>query len=355
MNKLIDKGATELCEPIADTDLQLPALGLGCGTLGDPDQITTEEQAQETLRAAWNSGIRYFDTAPWYGNTQSEHRLGYFLRQQPRHEFVLSSKVGRVYSSPDDRESHADSAYMKRWKGGLAFQLRFDYSRDGILRSYEDSMTRMGLNRIDALTIHDLDPRHRLNKQGVMDGLKQLDAGGGYAVLADLKARGEIRAIGAGINHIGMIPEFVERFELDYFLVAMPYTLLDQPALDEEFALLEDHNISVIIGAVFASGVLATGATENAQYGYQPLQSDTMDRVQEIETVCARHDVPLHAAALQFPLAHPLVTTVIPGANHADQISANVSGINTKIPTAFWAELQERELLRADAPCPSCV
>ncbi len=343
---------TERCHRLGTTDLYVSQLGMGCGTLGDPDEVTSEDQADATLTAAWAAGIRYFDTAPWYGNTLSEHRVGHFLRQRPRDEFVVSTKVGRVYSSPDDPAALAESAYMKRWTGGLPFELRFDYSRDGIVRSYEDSLTRMGLNRVDALVIHDLDPRHRLNEQGVVDGLNQLDAGGGYAVLADLKAGGYIKAIGAGINHVGMIPRFIERFDIDYFLVAMPYTLLDQPALDEEFGLLEQRGISAVIGAVFASGVLATGATAGAQYAYKPLQPDTLARVQQLTALCDRHAVALNAAALQFPLAHPVVECVIPGANHASQVNANVDAMQSGIPAAFWSDLKKSGLVHTDAPCP---
>lgn len=343
---------TDRDNQVANTDLYLSQLGMGCGTLGDPDEITSDDQASATLTAAWQGAIRYYDTAPWYGNTLSEHRLGHFLRQQPRHQFVISTKVGRVYSSPQDPAALAESAYMKRWTGGLPFELRFDYSRAGITRSYEDSLTRMGLNRVDALVIHDLDPRHRLNEQGVADGLNQLDAGGGYAVLADLKARGDIKAIGAGINHVGMIPRFVERFDIDYFLVAMPYTLLDQSALDAEFSLLEEKGISVVIGAVFASGVLATGVTDRAQYAYQPLNAEVAARVQQISAVCKRFGVSLSAAALQFPLAHPVVKSVIPGANHPSQIESNLRAIQEPIAGEFWSELKHQGLLRADAPCP---
>jgi len=325
---------------------------MGCGTLGDPDEITSEQQAQQTLETSWQGGVRYYDTAPWYGNTLSEHRLGYFLRQKPRHEFVVSTKVGRLYFNPADLKAHQRSPWMQRWRGGLPFDLRFDYSAAGIQRSYEDSLSRLGLNRVDALVIHDLDPRHRLSEERVAEGLAQLDDGGGYAVLADLKARGEIKAIGVGINHVGMIACFLERFEIDYFLIAMPYTLLDQAAPDYEMELLQKHGVSAVIGAVFASGVLATGMAEGAQYGYQPVKSDIRDKILKIQTICDRFDVPINAAALQFPLAHSMVASVIPGANHPQQITANLSALDQNIPRPFWAELKSAGILRSDAPCP---
>jgi len=332
---------TKLNNQVGHTSLHVSSLGMGCGTLGDPDEITTELQAQQTLETSWAAGIRYFDTAPWYGNTLSE-----------RQEFVVSTKVGRVYFNPADLKAHESSPWMTRWRGGLPFDLRFDYSASGVQRSYEDSLTRMGLNRVDALVIHDLDPRHRLNESGVLEGLNQLDEGGGYAFLADLKMRGEIKAIGAGINHVGMIPRFLERFEIDYFLIAMPYTLLDQIALEHEMGLLSERGLSAVIGAVFASGILATGNTENAQYAYKPPDSSVRERVAKIQMICDRHAVPIHAAALQFPLAHSVVASVIPGANHPAQITANLEAMKQHIEPDFWVEMKREGIIRADAPCP---
>jgi len=173
---------------------------MGCGFLGDPVEIISEQQAQDTLQAAWDHGVRYYDTAPWYGNTQSEHRTGYFLRQQPRDEYQISTKVGRVYFAPEDIKAHQKSRWMERWKGGLPFDLRFDYSEAGLMRSYEDSLQRLGLNRVDALVIHDLDPRHQEGEERVAKGIDQLDSGGGFAALDALRSRGEIKAIGAGVN-----------------------------------------------------------------------------------------------------------------------------------------------------------
>ena len=335
---------------VASTKLSLPSMGQGCGTLGDPDVVISEEQAQQTLAAAWDGGLRYFDTAPWYGNTQSEHRVGYFLRQKPRQDFVVTTKVGRVYHRPEQPETFHTSRWMARWRGGLPFDLRFDYTRDGILRSYEDSLMRLGLNTVDALAIHDLDFKHHKNEENVRRALDDLSERGGYQALRDLKDRGEIKAIGVGINHTGMIGLFLERFDIDYFLVAMPYTLLDQTALDEDFPLCAERGASVVIGAVFASGILATGAGGNTSYAYQEAPPEILERVRSIETVCARHGIPLRAAAMQFPLAHPLVSSVIPGANSPEQVRQNLESLLQPIPAAFWSELQEEKLIRPDAP-----
>ncbi|HEY5637845.1 MAG TPA: aldo/keto reductase [Burkholderiales bacterium] len=331
---------------VGRSTLKVPTLGLGTVFLADPDALHTEAEADAVMEAAWNAGVRYFDTAPWYGNTLAEHRLGRALWRRPRESFVLTTKIGRTYRRPKD----AAGFDFPRWKGGLKFELRFDYGRDAVQRSYEDSLQRLGLNTVDALAIHDLDLRFHQTEEKVKHYLDQLDGGGGFRVLEDLKRAGEIKAIGAGINHTGMIPQFLERFAMDYFLVAMPYTLLDQQALDGELALCAARGVSVVIGAPFASGILATGAVRGARYRYVTAEPDIVDKVKRIEAVCARHAVPLAAAALQFPLFHPVVAATIPGADAPAQIEANVAHLQRAIPPAFWAELKGAGLLRADAP-----
>lgn len=338
--------------PVAGTDFKVTQLGFGGGTLGDPDEVTDNAQADATLATAFEAGVGYFDTAPWYGNTKSEHRVGHYLRARPRDSYTLSTKVGRVYFRPHDREAFSSSAWAVRWQGGLSFDLRFDYTADGITRSYEDSLQRLGINGVDALTIHDLDFKHQKNEQGVRRGFEQLDAGGGFATLKALKNSGEIHAIGAGVNHVGMIPRFLEHFDMDYFLLAMPYTLLDQSALDDELPLCQHRGVSVIIGAVFASGILATGGRPGSLYGYQRADARTIDKVNRVEAVCRRHATPLAAAALQFPLAHSQVVSVIPGANSPAQVQQNLKHMVHPIPDELWAELKQEGLLRADAPTP---
>jgi len=326
--------------------LEVPTLGLGTVFLADPDVLHTEAEADAVMDAAWKAGVRYFDTAPWYGNTLAEHRLGRALWRRPRESFVVTTKIGRTYRRPQDPTGFD----FPRWKGGLKFELRFDYGRDAVQRSYEDSLQRLGLNTVDALAIHDLDLRFHQTEDTVQHYLEQLDTGDGFRALEDLKRAGEIKAIGAGINHTGMIPQFLERFAMDYFLVAMPYTLLDQQALDGELAQCAARGVSVVIGAPFASGILATGAVPGARYRYVAAEPDIIEKVRRIEVVCARHKVPLAAAALQFPLFHPVVAATIPGADAPAQIEANVAHMKRAIPPAFWAELKSAGLLRADAP-----
>jgi D-threo-aldose 1-dehydrogenase len=332
--------------PLGKTRVEVTRLGFGGATLSDPVEVIDEARADLTVETAYAAGIGHFDTSPWYGNGKSEHRLGRVLRTKPRETFVLSTKVGRVYFRPRDPTTFS----QPRWAGGLPFDFRFDYTRDGVLRSYEDSLMRLGLNTIDALLIHDLDLGHQKTEEGVRAGFDQLEAGGGYAALAELKASGDIRAIGAGINHTGMIPRFLERFAIDFFLVAMPYTLLDQPALADELPLCLKRGASVVIGAVFASGILARGPGAGALYGYRPAERDVLERTRRIDAVCARHGVPLPAAALQFPLHHPAVASVIPGPNSPAQVRANLQHMRRKIPPDLWAELKAERLIDPAAP-----
>jgi D-threo-aldose 1-dehydrogenase len=334
---------------VGRTAFEVTTLGFGGASLGDARESIPEQQAEATLESAHVAGIGYFDTSPWYGNTKSELRFGRVLRTKPRDSFVISTKVGRVHVRPADPDTYAHP----RWAGGLPFEPRFDYRRDAVLKSYEMSLARLGLNRVDALLIHDLDPRHQQTEEGVQRGLDQLDAGGGYKALAELKSRGEIKAIGAGVNHLGMIPRFLERFELDFFLVAMPYTLLEQEALDGELQLCEQKGVSVVIGAPFASGILARGPVPGALYRYTPAEPPIIEKAQRIAAVCLRHGVPLAAAALQFPLGHPSVVSVIPGPVATEEVRMNLAWMRLTIPDALWDELKAERLIRADAPTPT--
>ena len=333
---------------LGTSSMAVTRLGFGGGTLGDPSEITSDHQAELTVEAAFAAGVAHFDTSPWYGNGKSEHRTGRILRTKPRGAFVLSTKVGRVYKRPAAPETF----HQARWAGGFPFDLDFDFTRTGVQRSYEQSLMRMGLNSVDALLIHDLDARHQKNEEGVQRALKELTDGGGYQELADMKARGEIAAIGAGINHTGMIPRFLERFEIDFFLVAMPHTLTDQEILDDELPLCLERSASVVIGAPFASGILATGAVEGANYRYQPATPEIMKRVAAMQDVCARYDVPLPAAALQFPFGHPAVASVIPGPNSPEQFRQINAWMRVDIPADLWAELKAEKLIDAAAPTP---
>jgi D-threo-aldose 1-dehydrogenase len=332
---------------ISSTAFEVTRLGMGGASLGDMRETSPEAQASTTIETAYAAGVGYFDTSPWYGNGKSELRFGHVLRTKPRASFVLSTKVGRVHVRPDDPDTYRHPV----WAGGLPFEPRFDYTRDGVLKSYEMSLARLGLNRVDALLIHDLDPRFHRSEEGVAARLAELDTGGGYRALAELKARGEIAAIGTGVNLVGMIPRFLERWPIDFFLVAMPYTLLEQEGLDE-LELCAERGASVVIGAPFASGILARGPRPGAYYRYAPAKPDVIAKGERILAVCRRHDVPLAAAALQFPLGHPSVVSVIPGPVSEAEVRQNLALMRHDIPDALWADLKAEGLIRADAPAP---
>jgi len=331
---------------VGATALDLPVFGLGGAHLGELYATVPEPQSQATLEAAWDAGVRFFDTAPWYGRGLSEHRIGGFLRTRPRRDFQLTTKVGRTLHRP------ADPATFDRapWTGGFNFEVRFDYSHDGILASYEQSLQRLGLDSVDALIVHDLDEgyhgeRYHAHLAALVDS--------GMRALQSLKAAGDIAAIGMGINTHHALEAIASAVDLDFVLVAMPYTLLDQASLATGMEACRRRGISVIIGAPFASGILATGSGSTAKYGYAAAPAAVQAKVRAIEAVCAAHGVSLAAAALQFPLAHPSVVSVIPGAARAAEVVDNIAALQAAIPAAFWSDLKTEGLIDPAAPTPA--
>ena len=327
------------------TEIELTQLGLGTAPFGEPFVQLEDAEATAAMERAWTCGIRYFDTSPFYGHGKSELRVGRTLGSHDRDSFVLSSKVGRLLRRPSDPANLPPGFFV----GGLPFEIRFDYSYDGIMRSVEDSYQRLGMNQIDMLLIHDLDTWFHPSTDRLAAFRTQFLTSGRYA-LEELKSSGVIGAVGAGINERGMIPWFIENSDLDFFLVALRYTLLEQDMLDDELPLCTGSGIGIVIGGAFNSGILATGARERAMHNYEPAGPGVLSHVAKLEDVCRIHGVDLPAAALQFPLAHPLVASVIPGALSAAHVEQNVAALNQPIPAAFWADLKDRGLIRADAP-----
>ncbi len=328
---------------LGNTGIKITSLGFGGAPLGELFEKVEHRQAVETLKEAYTVGIRYYDTAPWYGHGLSEHRLGNMLQQKDRHDFVLSSKVGRVYSPFKGDPAHFDGS---PWVGGLPFNWRFDYSAAGLERSFIDSTMRLGLNRIDLLVIHDLDASY--HGKSVSNKLQELETGMEW--LKMMKNSAAIQAFGAGINDIEMIPLFLEHFELDFFLVAMPYTLLNQEPLEDIFPECERRGIGIIIGSPYASGVLASGSKQESKYGYARASEEMRKKVRSIEVICEDYGIPLKAAALQFPLAHPQVSSVIPGSLSAAQVLDNIEMLKCPIPPELWIELKHTGLLHPEAP-----
>lgn len=332
---------------LGKTGVELTQLGLGTAPFGELFVRLDDVEVTAAMEQAWAGGIRYFDTSPFYGHGKSELRVGRALGVRDRDTFVLSTKVGRLLRSPGGPAAPKPGFFL----GSLPFETRFDYSYDGIMRSVEDSYQRLGMNRIDLLLIHDLDTWFHPTPDRLAAYRAQLLTSGGYA-LEELKSNGVIAAVGAGINECGMMPWFIENMDLDFFLVALRYSLLEQDTLDVELPLCAEREIGIVIGGVFNSGILATGARKGATHNYEPAGPGVLAHVAKLEDVCRSHGVELAAAALQFPLAHPLVASVIPGALSAAHVEQNIAAMNQPIPAAFWAELKDRRLIREDSPVP---
>jgi D-threo-aldose 1-dehydrogenase len=332
---------------IGQTELSVTALGLGCAPLGNMFTAIAPGAAEATVEAALSAGIRYFDTAPSYGFGLSETRLGQALKQTRRDDIVISSKVGYSLVPADPSE-----VTSRLWAEPASMRTEYDFSREAVLRSIESSLQRLGTSYIDMLAIHDpdevvdvmggADPRGRSHFKAAMDGA--------YPALAELRSHGVIKAIGVGINQWQMLCDFAKAGDFDYFLLAGRYTLLDQDSLAELFPLCEEQGISLIIGAPYNSGILATGAVPGATFNYRPATSAILDKVSQIEAVCARHQVSLQAAALQFPLRHPRVASIIPGARSIAEMQTSVRLLSEPIPDAFWTELKAERLIAKDAP-----
>jgi D-threo-aldose 1-dehydrogenase len=328
------------------TGVEVTELGFGGASIGELFVRVPEQDAQATIAAAWDAGIRYFDTAPWYGRGLSELRTGTGLRDHPRRDYALSTKVGRWL-----RPATAEGYDGAPWLGGAPNEVVFDYTYDGIMRSVEQSRLRLAITRFDVAFIHDLDNLYF--DPTTLDAHFHDLATSGWRALEELRASGQIGAIGAGINDLGLIPRFLDIGDIDAFLVAMPYTLLDQSVLDVEFPACVERGVGLVIGAVFASGILAKGAIPGAKYAYADASTEVLEKTRRIQAVCDRHTVPLAAAALQFPLGHPSVASVIPGASSPAQQASNVAAFRHPIPAHLWAELKHEGLLHTDAPVPA--
>ena len=327
--------------------LVVSELGFGAAPLGNLYQSVSDDAARRTLETALTAGIGYVDTAPHYGFGLSERRVGDVLRQ--RRGYVLSSKVGRLL---EPVRSFREDEDRLGFRTPMPFEPVFDYSYDGVLRSHQDSLQRLGLSRIDILYVHDIGARtHRVHHAQRFD---QLTLGGGFRALEELRRAGDIAALGLGVNEWEICVRASDYADLDVVLLAGRYTLIEQGALEQFFPMCERRNISVVVGGPFNSGILATGVRSGREphYDYGPPSSGIIARVARIEAICEAHGVALAAAALQFPLAHKSVVSVIPGADHPDQVAAAVRLYRAPIPQVFWEELKAQGLIAAEAPVP---
>ena len=334
---------------IGTTGLEVATLGLGCASLGNLYRTVTDTQARETVRCALDAGLRYVDTAPYYGFGLSERRVGDVLRGEARDSFILSTKVGRLLQpcGPVD-ESEDRHGYCSP----MPFEPVYDYSYDGIMRSCEDSLQRLGLERIDILYIHDIGTVTHGDENA---SLFKIAMESGYKALDELRRAGQIRAFGLGVNEYEVCEDALEYGDFDCFLLAGRYTLLEQGALDSFLPKCEARRISIIIGGVYNSGILALGtrSRQTLYYNYEPAPATIIERVQRLEAVCGEFQVSLPAAALQFPLAHPATASVVVGMGNPQRVEHTLALFTRPIPADFWQALQDNGLLHPAAPVPA--
>jgi D-threo-aldose 1-dehydrogenase len=288
------------------------------------------------VRRALSLGQNLFDTAPLYGYGKSEVRLGRALAGVARDQFVLATKVGRLLV-PMEMGDCSQDGY---WANPPPVRPRLDFSYEAVMRSFEGSLKRLNLERIDVLHIHDPDDHFEQAMKGA------------YPALDNLRSQGLIRAVSAGMNQCEMLVRFAREADFDCFLLAGRYSLLEQGALDELFPLCEKKNIGIMLGGTYNSGILAQDLKSGAKYNYVEAPPEILERARGLQTVAARHRVSLKAAASQFVLAHPAVTTIIPGTRLPDRVNENLELLNDRIPADFWAEVKAEKLIRQDAPVP---
>ena len=333
--------------PIGRTGLAPTRLGFGTAEIGGLFRAVSDEVAGQVVDHAWQIGIRYFDSAPLYGYGNAERRLGAGLAGRPRDDYVVSTKVGRLLVPIGEVAPDADIDHQARdgvddasYIGTPPVRVVFDYSFDGVMRSVEDSLRRLGLDRVDILYIHDPDDHWE-------DAIR-----GAYPALDRLRSEGVVRAIGAGMNQAEMLARFAREGDFDVFLAAGRYTILDQAALTELLPLCVAKGIAVVAGGVMNSGILAN-PRPGAMYNYVPAPPDLIERAQRIRAVCERHAVSLRAAAIQFPLAHPAVSALAAGVRTIEHLDDYPRSMTMPIPDDLWAELRAEGLIRTDAPVPA--
>lgn len=335
---------------VGNTNLNVSVLGFGAAQLGNLYRTVSDKQAADTLTAALNVGLNYFDTAPYYGLGLSERRVGNALRN--RDDVVLSSKVGRILDPAPDVDI---SVERYGFVSPMPFEPRYDYSYEGILRSHEASLNRLGLAHIDILFVHDIGPLTHGSKDAHY--FAQLTEGGGLRALDELRSSGQIQAFGLGVNEYQICERMLDEGDVDCFLLAGRYSLLEQESLHNFLPRCVDRSVSIILGGPYNSGILATGTRTDSipHYDYEEAPAEIVQRVARIEAVCDEFDVTLAAAALQFPLAHEAVCSVIPGLGKPSRVEQSVELLNQPIPDEFWQTLINQQLLNEAAPVPSGV
>jgi len=321
---------------LGQSNLHVTRLGLGGAAFAGLYADVSEVMASDAIHRARALGINLFDTAPEYGHGKSEARTGRALASYARESYVLCSKVGKLLA-PEEVSKVVSPEFVNP----LPFRLVNDYSYAGVMRSVEESLIRLNKERLDVLYIHDPDEHYA-------DAMK-----GAYVALHRLRREGVVAAIGVGMNQAEMLVRFAQEGEFDCFLLAGRYTLIDHTGLNELLPLCVQKGISVVIGGPYNSGILATGAIRGAKFNYIDAPPDVLEKVRQIELVCARYSIPLRAVALQFVLGHPAVVAVIPGSRSADEVEENYRLLECPIPAELWTELKRQNLLPEDVPVPA--
>jgi D-threo-aldose 1-dehydrogenase len=327
----------------AGKSLPFTLLGFGSATLGNLGRVYSEEECDRTIERAWDSGLRYFDTAPLYGLGLSETRVGRVLGQHRRSHYLLSTKVGRLLEPCAPGESNG-GIYV----GTPPVRYVYDYSYDGVMRSFEASLERLGLDRIDILFVHDVDAPAHGGRAGSEARIRELIDRRGWRALDELRASGAVAAIGAGVNEWQPCVRLLDLADPDLFLLAGRYTLLEQEPLDTLFPQCAKAGVGIVLGGPYNSGVLAGKTT----YDYADIPRDVAKRVGRLHAICREQGIELRQAALQFVAAHPLVFSVIPGSASPQEVDGNVALLEATTPPALWNELKAQGLLSAAAPVP---
>ena len=322
-------------------------LGFGTAPLGNLYKPTSSEEAQKTLEAAWKAGIRYYDTAPLYGLGLSETRLNHFLVGKKRKDYVLSTKVGRLLQVCDPKQRTGIGKFFDT----PSRREIYDYSYDGFMRSIEFSLERLGVDSIDVIFIHDVDVFNH-KTVAARDAHVKTILNSGIKALEKLRSEKVIKAYGAGVNEWEVCEILAKNADVDIFLLAGRYTLLEQDSLNSFLPLCEERGIGIVLGGPYNSGILATGPKPGAWYNYDPAPKAILARVAQIEAICKKHKVKLAQAALRFPMHHKQVVSVIPGGVSPKEVALNVATLDAKIPKALWKDLKAAGLLHQDAPVP---
>lgn len=310
---------------VGNTKLQVTRLGMGTAPIGNLYNPLDDEEAHETVRRSYENGIRFFDTAPLYGTGEAEQRLGAALRGVPRDELVIQTKIGRIIR-PDG-------------------SIYFDYSRDGVMKSLEDSLERLGMDRVDILLVHD--PDFENEEAHYRQALEEA-----FPALVDLREQGVIGAVGAGMNQWKMEWEFAKNIDVNCFLLAGRYTLLEQTSLDF-LDWCTENDVSIFLGGVYNSGILATGPISGAKYNYEDAPEEILTKAGRLQEITTRHGVPLHVAALHFAGGHPAIASLVIGSATSAEADDNRAIWDADVPAAMWQELQDSRLIAASAPLPA--